>query len=195
VELRILRFRHVHDVSILSEKVFSFLRMRQLLYFAFGILILWRAMSFRDPGALTFSLFIFLLGMASAILSRGSCSFEARIVLSVMSIIDSLLTPKTPKAVPVRPRKPIARCSLTNTNSIFLSSVLKSRALNVVVATTGFAMFALSTLTLLGYRTPLTPLGSLGLAILASTSAAVGFAGMFMLLAGALGNPFRRVRR
>jgi hypothetical protein len=98
VELRILRFRHVHDVSILSEKVFSFLRMRQLLYFAFGILILWRAMSFRDPGALTFSLFIFLLGMASAILSRGSCSFEARIVLSIMSIIDSLLTPKTPKA-------------------------------------------------------------------------------------------------
>jgi hypothetical protein len=67
VELRILRFRHVHDVSILSEKVFSFLRMRQLLYFAFGILILWRAMSFRDPGALAFSMFVFLLGMVSAI--------------------------------------------------------------------------------------------------------------------------------
>jgi len=196
VELRILRFRHVHDVSILSEKVFSFLRMRQLLYFAFGILILWRAMSFRDPGAFTFSLFIFLLGMASAILSRGSCSFEARIVLSIMSIIDSLLTPKTPKAVPARPRKPIARHSLTNTitSSIF-GGVLKSRALNVVVATTGFVMFALSTLTLLGYRTPLTPLGSLGLAILASTSATVGFVGMFMFFAGALGNLFRRVRR
>jgi hypothetical protein len=56
-------------------------------------------------------------------------------------------------------------------------------------------MFALSTLALLGYRTPLTPLGSLGLAILASTSATVGFVGMFMFLAGVLGNPFRRVRR
>lgn len=195
MELRILRFRHVHDVSILSEKVFSFLRMRQLLYFAFGILILWRAMSFRDPGALTFSMFVFLLGMAPAILGRGSCSFEARIVLSIMSIIDSLLTAKAPKAVPARPRKPIARHSPTSISNIFLSRVLKSRALNVVVVATGFAMFALSTLTLLGCRTPLTPLGSLGLAILASTSATIGFAGMFMLLSGALGNPFRGVRR
>jgi hypothetical protein len=200
VELRILRFRHVHDVSILSEKVFSFLRMRQLLYFAFGILILWRAMSFRDPGAFTFSLFIFLLGMVSAILSRGSCSFEARIVLSVMSIIDSLLTPK---AVPAKPRaktrKPIARHSPTNTSSIFLSSVfggvLKSRALNGVVATTGSALFTLSTLTLFGFKTPLAALGALGLMVLASTSAAVGGVGFFMLLVGVLGNPFRRVRR
>jgi hypothetical protein len=195
VELRILRFRHVHDVSILNEKVFSFLRMRQLLYFAFGILILWRAMSFKDPGALAFSMFVFLLGMASAILSKGSCSFEARIVLTIMSIIDSLLTPKTPKAVPARPRKPIARHSPTSTSNIFLSRVLKSKALNVVVTATGFTMFALSTLTLLGCRTPLTPLGSLGLAILASTSATIGFAGMFMLLSGTLGNPFRGVRR
>ena len=195
MELRILRFRHVHDVSILNEKVFSFLRMRKLLYFAFGILILWRAMSFKDPGALAFSMFVFLLGMASAILSKGSCSFEARIVLTIMSIIDSLLTPKTPKAVPARPRKPIARHSPTNTSNIFLSRVLKSRALNVVVTATGFTMFALSTLTLLGCRTPLTPLGSLGLAILASTSATIGFAGMFMLLSGTLGNPFRGVRR
>jgi hypothetical protein len=201
VELRILRFRHVHDVSILSEKVFSFLRMRQLLYFAFGILILWRAMSFRDPGALTFSMFVFLLGMASAILSRGSCSFEARIVLSIMSIIDSLLTPKTPKAVPAKPRaktprKPIARHSPTNTSSIFLSRVLKNRTLNAVVATTGFALFAVATLTLFGFETPLATLGSLGLAVLASTSATIGGVGLFMLLTGVLGSPLRKgVRR
>jgi hypothetical protein len=198
VELRILRFRHVHDVSILSEKVFSFLRMRQLLYFAFGILILWRAMSFRDPGALAFSMFVFLLGMVSAILSRGSCSFEARIVLSIMSIIDSLLTPKTPKAAPAKPRaktrKPIARHSPTNTSSIF-GGVLKSRTLNAVVATTGFALFAVATLTLFGFETPLATLGSLGLAVLASTSATIGGVGLFMLLSGALGNPFRRVVR
>ena len=204
MELRILRFRHVHDVSILSEKVFSFLRMRQLLYFAFGILILWRAMSFRDPGALTFSMFVFLLGMASAILSRGSCSFEAKMVLSMISIIDSLLTPKTPKAVPAKPRtksprKLATKHSTTDTStSIYrnvLSKALKSRSLNIAVASTGFAMFALSTLTLLGYRTPLTPLGFLGLVILASTSVAIGFVGLFMLLSGALGNPFRGVRR
>ena len=198
MELRILRFRHVHDVSILSEKVFSFLRMRQLLYFAFGILILWRAMSFRDPGALAFSMFVFLLGMVSAILSRGSCSFEARIVLSIMSIIDSLLTPKTPKAAPAKPRaktrKPIARHSPTNTSSIF-GGVLKSRTLNAVVATTGFALFAVATLTLFGFETPLATLGSLGLAVLASTSATIGGVGLFMLLSGALGNPFRRVVR
>jgi hypothetical protein len=200
VELRILRFRHVHDVSILSEKVFSLLRMRQLLYFAFGILILWRAMSFRDPGALTFSMFVFLLGMASAILSRGSCSFEARIVLSIMSIIDSLLTPKAPKAVPAKPRaktprKPIARHSPTNTSSIF-GGVLKSRTLNAVVATTGFALFAIATLTLFGFETPLATLGSLGLAVLASTSATIGGVGLFMLLTGVLGSPLRKgVRR
>jgi hypothetical protein len=201
VELRILRFRHVHDVSILSEKVFSFLRMRQLLYFAFGILILWRAMSFKDPGALAFSMFVFLLGIASAILSRGSCSFEARIVLSIMSIIDSLLTPKAVHAKPraKTPRKLATKHSTTDTStSIYrnvLSKALKSISLNIAVASTGFVMFALSTLTLLGYRTPLTPLGSLGLAILASTSATVGFAGIFMLLSGALGNPFMGVRR
>jgi hypothetical protein len=189
VELRILRFRHVHDVSILSEKVFSFLRMKQLLYFAFGILILWRAMSFRDPGALTFSLFIFLLGMASAILSRGSCSFKARIVLSIMSIIDSMLTPK---AVPAKPRaktpKPIARRSPTS--SIF-GGVLKSRTLNAVVAATGSALFTLSTLTLFGFKTPLAALEAFGLMVLVSASAAVGGVGFFMLLAGVFGNPFR----
>jgi hypothetical protein len=199
VELRILRFRHVHDVSILSEKVFSFLRMRQLLYFAFGILILWRAMSFRDPGALTFSMFVFLLGMASAILSRGSCSFEARIVLSIMSIINSLLTPKTPKEAPAKPRaktrKPIARHSPTNTSSIF-GGVLKSRTLNGVVATTGFALFAVATLTLFGFETSLATLGSLGLAVLASTSATIGGVGLFMLLTGVLGSSLRKgVRR
>ena len=190
--MRILRFRHVHDVSILNEKVFSFLRMKQLLYFAFGILILWRAMNFRDPGALAFSMFVFLLGIASAILSRGSCSFEARIVLTIMSIADSLLTPKTPKAVSAK--MPIARHSPTST-SIFLSRVLKSRALNVVVAATWSALFTLSTLTLFGFKTPLAALGAFGLMVLASTSAAVGGVGFFMLLVGVLGNPFRRVRR
>ena len=196
MELRILRFRHVHDVSILSEKVFSFLRMRQLLYFAFLILILWRAMSFRDPGALAFSLFIFLLGMVSAILSRGSCSFEARIVLSVMSIIDSLLAPKTPKAVSAKPRaktprKPTTKHSTNTITSSVFGGVLKSRALNAVVAATGSALFTLSTLTLFGFKTPLAALGAFGLMVLAGTSAAVGGVGFFMLLAGVFGNPFR----
>jgi hypothetical protein len=119
-----------------------------------------------------------------------------------MSIIDSLLTPKEPKAPKTSakaktPRKPTTKHS-TNTSSI-LSNIfgraLKSKALNIAVASTGFAMFALSTLTLLGYRTPLTPLGFLGLAILASTSVVVGFAGMFMLLSGTIGGLFRGVRR
>jgi hypothetical protein len=203
VELRILKFRHVHDVSILSEKVFSFLRMRQLLYFAFGILILWRAMSFRDPGALTFSLFIFLLGMVSAILSRGSCSFEARIVLSIMSIIDSLLTPKESsktRTAPAKPRskmprKPMTKHSATNTSTSIFSNIfgkaLKSKSLNITIASTGLALFALSTLTLFGYTTPLAVLGVYGLMVLVSTSAAVGGVGFFMLLAGVFGNPFR----
>jgi len=208
VELRILRFRHVHDVSILSEKVFSFLRMRQLLYFAFGILILWRAMSFRDPGALAFSLFVFLLGVVSAVLSRGSCSFEARLVLTILSVIDSVLTPKAPrpsKAV-VKKRVKQVRASTISTATSSITSitgniagivgkVAKSRALNAVVATTGSALFTLSTLTLFGFKTPLAALGAFGLMVLAGASAAVGGVGFFMLLVGVLGIPPRRVRR
>jgi hypothetical protein len=203
VELRILRFRHVHDVSILSEKVFSFLRMRQLLYFAFGILILWRAMSFRDPGALAFSMFVFLLGMVSAILSRGSCSFEARLVLTILSVIDSVLTPKAPrpsKAVKKKRVKNIhasASTISTTTNSIasIVGRVARSRTLNAVVAATGSALFTLSTLTLFGFKTPLATLGAFGLMVLTCTSAAVGDMGFFMLLTGVLGSPLKRVRR
>jgi hypothetical protein len=202
VELRILRFRHVHDVSILSEKVFSFLRMRQLLYFAFGILILWRAMSFRDPGALAFSMFVFLLGMVSAILSRGSCSFEARLVLTILSVIDSVLTPKAPrlsKAVKAEKKRvkhihASASTISTTTNSI-VGRVAKSKALNAVVAATGSALFTLSTLTLFGFKTPLAALGAFGLMVLTCTSAAVGGVGFFMLLTGVLGSPLKRVRR
>jgi len=203
VELRILRFRHVHDVSILSEKVFSFLRMRQLLYFAFGILILWRAMSFRDPGALAFSLFVFLLGVVSAILSRGSCSFEARLVLTILSVIDSVLTPKAPKPFKAVEKKRVkqirtsASTVSTTTSNIasIVGRVAKSRTLNAVVAATGSALFILSTLTLFGFKTPLATLGAFGLMVLASTSAAVGGVGFFMLLTGVLGSPLRRVRR
>jgi len=205
VELRILRFKHVHDVSILSEKVFSFLRMRQLLYFAFGILILWRAMSFRDPGALAFSMFVFLLGMVSAILSRGSCSFEARLVLTILSVIDSVLTPKAPrlsKAVKAEKKRVkhihvSASTISTTTNSIasIVSRVARSRTLNAVVAATGSALFTLSTLTLFGFKTPLAALGAFGLMVLTCTSAAVGGVGFFMLLTGVLGSPLKRVRR
>jgi hypothetical protein len=194
VELRILRFRHVHDVSILSEKAFSFLRMRQLLYFAFGILILWRAMSFRDPGALAFSLFVFLLGVVSAVLSRGSCSFEARLVLTILSVMDSVLTPKAPRTSKAVEKKRVKQVRVSAIAGI-VSRVARSRALNAVVAATGSALFTLSTLTLFGFKTPLAALGAFGLMVLASTSAAVGGVGFFMLLVGVLGNPFRRVRR
>ena len=206
MELRILRFKHVHDVSILSEKVFSFLRMRQLLYFAFGILILWRAMSFRDPGALAFSLFVFLLGVVSAVLSRGSCSFEARLVLTILSVIDSVLTPKAPrlsKAVKAEKKRVkhihvSASTISTTTNSIasIVSRVARSRTLNAVVAATGSALFTLSTLTLFGFKTPLAALGAFGLMVLTCASAAVGGVGFFMLLTGVFGSPLRKgVRR
>jgi len=203
VELRILRFKHVHDVSILSEKVFSFLRMRQLLYFAFGILILWRAMSFRDPGALAFSLFVFLLGVVSAVLSRGSCSFEARLVLTILSVIDSVLTPKAPrlsKAVKAEKKRVkhihVSASTISTTTNSIVGRVAKSRTLNAVVAATGSVLFTLSTLTLFGFKTPLAALGAFGLMVLTCTSAAVGGVGFFMLLTGVFGSPLRKgVRR
>jgi len=207
MELRIQRFRHTHDVSVMSEKALGFLRLKHLLYIGFGVLILWRAMTLRDPGAFAFSLMVFAFGIASAIFSRGSCSFEARVLLTVISIIDLLLTPKTPKTGSAKPkaktktpRKPMTmRSATTNTStSIFrgvFGKALKSKTVNVAVASTGLAMFALSTLTLFGYRTPLIALGVYGLATLAGISAAIGFAGLFMLLSSILGNPFRGVRR
>ncbi|MCI4437730.1 MAG: hypothetical protein JHC33_13060, partial [Ignisphaera sp.] len=105
--------------------------------------------------------------------------------------------PKTKTA-----RKPVAKHSATNTSTSIYSSVysnigkaLKSKTLNATVASTGLAMFALSTLTLFGYTTPLAVLGVYGLMTLAGISAAIGFAGLFMLLSSVLGNPFRGVRR
>jgi len=211
MELRIQRFSHTHDVSVMSEKALGFLRLKHLLYIGFGVLILWRAMTLRDPGAFAFSLMVFAFGIASAIFSRGSCSFEARVVLTLISIIDSLLTPREmsrtrptpakPKAKTKTHRKPVAMRSATNTStsiySVFnnIGKALKSKTVNAAVAFTGLAMFALSTLTLFGYRTPLIALGVYGLATLAGISAAIGFAGLFMLLSSVLGNPFRGVRR
>ena len=216
MELRIQRFRHIHDVSVLSEKALGFLRLKHLLYIGFGVLILWRAMVLRDAGAFAFSLLIFAFGVASAILSRGSCSFEARVVLTMISIVDTLLTPKEssktkpaqakPKAKPKprekTPRKPESKPSTTSTGTsisgIFrglFGKAVKSKTVNIVVASTGLAMFALSTLTLFGYTTPLAVLGVYSLLALAGASASIGFIGLFMLLSSVLGNPFRGVRR
>lgn len=193
MELRIHRFRHVHDVSVLSEKVFSFIRMRQLLYFAFGVLVLWRAMSFRDPGAFMFSTFIFIVGAASAVLSRGSCSFEARLVLSLLSIVESLLTPKHERAAKKpreKQRRQAKQDSATNTSSI--SRVAKDSALSLGATAIGLALFTLSVLTLFGFETPLAVLGVYGLTMLAGVSTLLAFTGFFMFLCGALGNPLRR---
>jgi len=193
MELRIHRFRHVHDVSILSEKVFGFVRMRQLLYFAFGILVLWRAMSFRDPGAFAFSLFVFMLGTASAILSRGSCSFEARFVLSLLSVLDSLLTPKPANPKPGEEQKKLSMAVATDTSTSIRRA--KDRALGAVTATTGLALFALSILTLFGFKTPLSILGVYGLWAFAGASALAAGIGFFAFLCGAFGSPFKRGRR
>ena len=84
-EARFHRFVAVGDVSILNGRVFSFFRLKHVIYLFLAIVFVWRGLS-GSGTLLAMGLVIALLAVLSALFSRGSMSLEAKIVTAIISL-------------------------------------------------------------------------------------------------------------
>lgn len=132
MELRYLKFTHVHDISLLSEKLFGPVTLKHLMYFAFAVLFIWRGMALGSARLLGLGGAIALVGMLSSVYPRKSTSFEARLVMSLLTLVESLTAPRKPRAEKNR-SKPAKRLPLREVLQAAAGSTSAFLGLYVVV--------------------------------------------------------------
>jgi hypothetical protein len=81
---------YISDVSVLNERVWGFLRVKHMLYLFLAVIFLWRGYSAGSPAMLSIGSVAGALALLSALFSRGSMSFEARLLAFVVSSISSM---------------------------------------------------------------------------------------------------------
>jgi hypothetical protein len=89
-ESRYHRFVYISDISVLNERVLGFLRLKHMLYLFASAMLLWRGYGAGKPGVLGLGLVAGILTILSALFSRGSMSFEARLLAYTVSAISSV---------------------------------------------------------------------------------------------------------
>jgi hypothetical protein len=98
-ESRYHRFVYISDVSILNERVWGFLRVKHMLYLFLAVIFLWRGYSAGSPTMFNMGLVVGALTLLSALFSRGSMSFEARLLAYTVSAISLMGSSKEEKPV------------------------------------------------------------------------------------------------
>jgi len=89
-ESRYHRFVYISDVSVLNERVWGFLRVKHMLYLFLAVIFLWRGYSAGSPAMLSMGSVAGSLALLSALFSRGSMSFEARLLALIVSAVSSM---------------------------------------------------------------------------------------------------------
>lgn len=166
MSLRTIKFKYLHKNSIPSNRIF--VSIKTILYFVFGIIMLWMATILRSLTIFAFSLSILSFGIISAIFNKGSCSLEAKVVLSIMALISS-----------------IWKLGLG-------SEVKRWKFLSLGAIVIGLLLFTLSIFTLFGFNTPLTILGVYGLMISTLVAAMIEIIGFFVFLFGIFENVIKK---
>jgi hypothetical protein len=87
-ESRYHGFVYISDVSVLNERVWGFLRVKHMLYLFLAIILLWRGYSAGSPALLSMGATAGALALLSSLFSRGSMSFEARLLALIVSAIS-----------------------------------------------------------------------------------------------------------
>jgi len=87
-ESRYHRFVYISDVSVLNERVWGFLRVKHMLYLFLAIILLWRGYSAGSPALLSIGATAGALALLSSLFSRGSMSFEAKLLALIVSAIS-----------------------------------------------------------------------------------------------------------
>jgi len=89
-ESRYHRFVCISDVSVLNERVWGFLRVKHMLYLFLAVIFLWRGYSAGSLAMLSMGSVAGALALLSGLFSRGSMSFEARLLALIVSAISSM---------------------------------------------------------------------------------------------------------
>jgi hypothetical protein len=89
-ESRYHRFVYISDVSVLNERVWVFLRVKHMLYLFLAVIFLWRGCSAGSPAMLSMGAVAGALALLSGSFSRGSMSFEARLLALIVSAVSSM---------------------------------------------------------------------------------------------------------
>lgn len=92
-EARYRRFVSIRDISVLNERVFGAFRVKHLLYLFPAIILLWGGLQGRAT-LLVLGCITGLMGLFSAMFSRGSMSLEAKLVSIFISIFDLVFQPR-----------------------------------------------------------------------------------------------------
>ncbi|MCC6015585.1 MAG: hypothetical protein LM582_00875 [Desulfurococcaceae archaeon] len=166
MSLRTVKFKYLHKNSISSNRIF--VSIKTILYFVFGIIMLWMATISRSLTIFAFSLSILSFGIISAIFNKSSCSLEAKVVLSIMALISS-----------------IWKLGLGR-------EVKRWKFLSLGAIVIGLLLFTLSIFTLFGFNTPLAILGVYGLMISTLVAAMIEIIGFFVFLFGIFGNVIKK---
>jgi len=95
-EARYRRFVSIRDVSVLNERVFGAFRVKHLLYFFPAIILLWSGLQGRAM-LLVLGCIVGLMGVLSALFSRGSMSLEAKLLAVFIALFDLLFQPREEK--------------------------------------------------------------------------------------------------
>ena len=89
-ESRYHRFVYISDVSVLNERVWGFFRVKHMLYLFLAIILLWRGYSAGSPALLSMGATAGALALLSSLFSRGSMSFEAKLLALIVSAVSSM---------------------------------------------------------------------------------------------------------
>jgi len=89
-ESRYHRFVYISDVSVLSERVWGFLRVKHMLYLFLAVIFLWRGYSVGSVQLLVMGVVLALLAFLSGLFSKGSMSFEAKLLALIVSSISTM---------------------------------------------------------------------------------------------------------
>ncbi|MEM0235963.1 MAG: hypothetical protein QXP68_06045 [Thermosphaera sp.] len=95
-EARYRRFVSIRDVSVLNERVFGAFRVKHLLYLFPAIILLWGGLQGRAM-LLVLGCIVGLMGVLSALFSRGSMSLEAKLLAVFIALFDLLFQPREEK--------------------------------------------------------------------------------------------------
>jgi len=91
-ESRYHRFVYISDVSVLNERVWGFLRVKHMLYLFLAIVFLWRGYSAGSVQLLVMGLVLALIAVLSGLFSKGSMSFEAKLLALIVSAFSAVGT-------------------------------------------------------------------------------------------------------
>ena len=101
------RFVYISDISVLNERVWGFLWVKHMLYLFLAVIFLWRGYSAGSPAMLSMGAVAGTLALLSGLFSRGSMSFEAKLLEFIVSAISSMGSSKEKRPAKTKEKRPV----------------------------------------------------------------------------------------